>query len=132
MAGVGTHPGAAAATVYADLLSASVAGDEGAWVVPVPDLVQELAECRVPGAGVREGGQLDVAAAVADELRYDTLLVVLCQRTGVDVDLRAFGRPMVERQRLEHALAGLGILPAAVGGRRGTAAYGAPGRAPGD
>jgi hypothetical protein len=130
-AGSGREVTGTVATVYADLLSASVAGDSGAWTLPVPDLVQALAACRIPSVAARAGGQLDVATAVADELRYDTLLVVLCRRTGVDVDLRAFGRPMVERLRLEHALDGLGILTAAADGRSGAAENGAAGRAPG-
>lgn len=119
------------ATVYADLLSASVAGETRARTLSVPELVEVLTECRIPAPGAREDGRLDVAAAVADELRYDTFLVVLCRRTGIDVDLRAFGRPMVERQRLEHALAGLGFLPALVGGRHGPVANGVHGMPPG-
>lgn len=117
------------ATVYADLLSASVESEAGAWTLPVPDLVQALAARRVPGAASRAGGQLDVATAVADELRYDTFLVLLCRQVGIDVDVSAFGRPTVERRRLEHALAALGVLVADEE-QVGSGESGAPGRPP--
>ena len=101
------------AAVYADLLRAAVEREERAPAPPTVELVRAVARAHGPdprpGA---PGGRMDVAAAVAHELRYDARLVQLCRRFGVEVDLAAFGRPEVERERLKGALEDLGVLPA--------------------
>lgn len=105
------------ATMYADLLRAAVACEDRASVLPTAELVREVAG---PGGATlrpqRADGRMDLVDAVADQLRYDTHLVLLCRRFGVAVDLAAFGRPEVERDRLREVLGHLGVLPAA-GGR---------------
>ncbi|MGH9091446.1 MAG: hypothetical protein ACRDZR_08745 [Acidimicrobiales bacterium] len=103
------------AAVYADLLRAAVEREDHERAMPTVELVRELArQGGASGAGGprREPGDpVDVVGAVAHELRYDTRLVQLCRRLGVEVDLAAFGRPQAERDRLTGALEALGVLP---------------------
>lgn len=98
--------------MYADLLRATLDSDAASAAMPTEELARAVLGRRVARASGRPGaGPLDVAAAVADELQYDALLVQLCRRVGIDVDLGEFGRPATERHRLEESLVSRGLLP---------------------
>ncbi len=49
------------------------------------------------------------AAALADQVAYDSALIRYSRRLGIDCDPRRFGVPGPERQRIEHALESRGI-----------------------
>lgn len=98
--------------MYADLLKATLDSDTASGAIPTEELARAVLGRRAARATGRPGaGPLDVAAAVAGELQYDALLVQLCRRVGIDVDLGEFGRPETERHRLEESLVSRGLLP---------------------
>ena len=51
------------------------------------------------------GGRPDAAAELALQLEYDLVLLELCRARGIASDPDRFGRPLLERRRLERALA---------------------------
>lgn len=91
--------------MYSDLLS-SVFED---WVDELTGaaLVDYALVCRVEMLTPRSTGS--ASDALAAEIAYDRALIKLCAARDIVVDVTAFARPRPERERLERALAAVGL-----------------------
>ena len=93
--------------MYVTLLSGALE----LWDVDLDEdaLLDHVRDCRAAlptrhlGAGVMSG------TALAAEISYDRALVCLAAQRGIDVTPTNFMHPRIERERLEFALAGLGV-----------------------
>ncbi len=85
--------------MYAELLKLALADENG----PDQSLDEMVSEVVARRAGLSAGG--DAAARLAASLAYDTMLVRLCRRVGVESDLTDGGTGPEARRRAERALA---------------------------
>jgi hypothetical protein len=95
-------------SMYRELLSTAVAHEE-APVAPVGASLELAIECRERMLGYRAGTNGSAQHKLASEVAYDRALVNLCAASGIDVDMSRFNQPQQARERLESALAGIGI-----------------------
>jgi hypothetical protein len=103
-------------SMYSELLAASLRSTDpardGAATTEVA-LLSELAACRRDLTRARPaeaaGGGADASADIARQVDYDLALIRLCRLRGIDCDPGRFTRPLVERRRLEEALAAAGV-----------------------
>jgi hypothetical protein len=79
----------------------------------------EARRCRTQlEAGTRRSDPDEVSAALALHIGYDIALLRLTGLVGIDSDPELFDPPLQERNRLEDALAALGIVITGSSGRR--------------
>jgi hypothetical protein len=95
-------------SMYRELLSTAVAHEE-APVTPVGSSLELAIDSRERMLGYRGWTNGSAQQRLASELVYDRALVNLCAASGVDVDMRRFDHPQQARERLEGALASIGI-----------------------
>ena len=97
--------------MYSELLRRVMAGRGGGLRSATDEQLRELLQDRrkrmdsiASGPVDTAGGQADPAASLAAQLEYDLVLLELCRARGIASDPGRFGRPAVERRRLERAL----------------------------
>jgi hypothetical protein len=105
-------------TMYVDLLSAAMAGEEGGTTTP-EGLSYAAVVSRARMLNARGSTGLSAQVMLAREVAYDRALLSLCAASGVEVDVAQFAHPATERARLELALAAVGQDLAADGGNPG-------------
>jgi hypothetical protein len=71
------------------------------------EALTKLHQCRSRLAA--SSGWHGTPEALADELNYDVALVSLAHLLGINVDVQAFARPLIERSRLEEAIVATGF-----------------------
>ena len=96
--------------MYSELLAASLAtGAANEYERQPGEMLATLLAARGRLAGSSPDPFRLVHEQIAQELAYDVALVRLCQTRDIAFDQRAFAQPVVERRRLERALAAQGI-----------------------
>lgn len=110
-------------SMYSQLLAATMEGqhpDEADAPPSSGELLSRVLSCRRhldhPGSPTVDGhavttadGAVGPAGDLAANVAYDMALLALCAARGIDSDPAMFGRPLVERSRLEAALAAQGL-----------------------
>jgi hypothetical protein len=95
------------ASMYVDLLRHASASSP--ITLSSEELFDHLMTCRremlMPAPATEESAYRTLALEVA----YDGALVRLCVLLKLSTDIALFAHPIVERRRLEHALAAIGI-----------------------
>lgn len=103
--------------MYGQLLALAIEGEEPrAEPMSEHELVRELAQFRVrlaPRWSPGGGSSVDAVASLAAHVDYDRTLLRLCRLRGIACGPERFTRPEAERQRLEEALAAVGVSLAA-------------------
>jgi hypothetical protein len=94
--------------MYRELLSTAVAHEEG-LAESVGSRLEIAIDCRERMLGHRGRTIGSAQHKLANEVAYDRALVKLCAASGIDVDMRRFDHPRQARERLEGALADIGI-----------------------
>jgi hypothetical protein len=104
--------------IYSDLLA--VAFEDTHQQGDVAVLTRAAIMSRIAVNRTRSGQGM-VAEYLAAQLAYDRALIRLCLASGIATSPARFERPAIERQRLEDALAGIGVvLDTASNGTEGT------------
>jgi hypothetical protein len=94
--------------MYVQLLSAVLTFD-GAGSYAPGELLSLARENRHQMLTSMDRSHLSAEGELAYDVNYDCALIRLCAATGIETTPAFFGRPGVERGRLERALAAAGV-----------------------
>lgn len=95
-------------TMYTELLAASLCDQANG--VEITQLLVEAMTCRRQlEATIGERLRVEAAESLAINIAYDLALLKLCSALQISCDPRRFSQMLVERRRLEDALAQQGI-----------------------
>jgi hypothetical protein len=94
--------------MYVQLLSAVLTAD-GAGSYGPGELLSLARTSRHQMLTSTDRAHLSAERDLAYDVNYDCALIRLCAATGIETTPASFGQPGVERDRLERALAGMGL-----------------------